>query len=167
MIKQKKQGIILLGLVLSLAFILGLVFFVDDSKIYAGRAPELIKTNKLSKDDAAGLKQSMGETVAYFKVQPEIYTQYLRQKGDMGLVRVELQFKLKASDAPELLEQYQPALTSAFVNLIAKQPKGSLQSIQGREKLRKKSKKALRKTMKDLTGNGVIEEVLFTKYLAE
>jgi flagellar FliL protein len=51
------------------------------------------------------------------------------------------------------------------VQILSKEPEESIKSLTGREEIRKRCADKLKALLKEETGNDIIREVLFTKYL--
>lgn len=104
--------------------------------------------------------------VGYFGFEPDIITNYIGQSNKkLGYVRVTVDLMLNdVSDIP-VVEHHTPLLRDAIVQILSKEPEESIKSLTGREEIRKRCADKLKALLKEETGNDIIREVLFTKYL--
>lgn len=104
--------------------------------------------------------------VGYFGFEPDIITNYIGQSNKkLGYVRVTVDLMLNdVSDIP-IVEHHTPLLRDAIVQILSKEPEESIKSLTGREEIRKRCADKLKALLKEETGNDIIREVLFTKYL--
>ena len=114
-------------------------------------------------------------TVGYFGFEPDIITNYIGPSSKkMGYVRVTVdQMRLsglitsmlnKTSDIA-IVEHHTPLLRDALVEILSKEPENKIKSLTGREQIRLKSAEKLKSLLKEETGQEIIRDLLFTKYL--
>ena len=139
------------------------------TKVFASAASELAKENRArkAKEEKSKRKKTLNSKASYLLFKPEFYTQYQKSKSHMGYLSVEIHFKLQSEDDVGQVNEHAPLIQSSFLQLIANQPRGALRTLRGREILRGQAKKTIRKVMKKATGDPIISEVYFTKYLAD
>ncbi|CCQ09491.1 Flagellar biosynthesis protein FliL [Pseudoalteromonas luteoviolacea B = ATCC 29581] len=105
-------------------------------------------------------------TVGYFGFEPDIITNYIGQSNKkLGYVRVTVDLMLNDVSTIPIVEHHTPLLRDAIVQILSKEPEESIKSLTGREEIRKRCAEKLKALLKEETGNDIIREVLFTKYL--
>lgn len=105
-------------------------------------------------------------TVGYFGFEPDIITNYIGTSSKkMGYVRVTVDLMLNNTSDIATVEHHTPLLRDALVEILSKEPEDKIKSLSGREEIRVKSAAKLKSLLKEETGQEIIREVLFTKYL--
>jgi flagellar FliL protein len=83
----------------------------------------------------------------------------------MGYVRVTIDLMLTDTSDIAVVEHHTPLLRDALVEILSKEPEEKIKSLTGREEIRAKCAEKLKSLLKEETGQEIIREVLFTKYL--
>ncbi|MDN3382465.1 flagellar basal body-associated protein FliL [Pseudoalteromonas sp. APC 3358] len=105
-------------------------------------------------------------TVGYFGFEPDIITNYIGASSKkMGYVRVTIDLMLNDTSDIAVVEHHTPLLRDALVEILSKEPEEKIKSLTGREEIRVKCAEKLKSLLKEETGQEIIREVLFTKYL--
>lgn len=105
-------------------------------------------------------------TVGYFGFEPDIITNYIGASSKkMGYVRITIDLMLNNASDIATVEHHTPLLRDALVEILSKEPEDKIKSLSGREEIRIKSAAKLKSLLKEETGQEIIREVLFTKYL--
>ncbi|KZN33092.1 flagellar basal body protein FliL [Pseudoalteromonas luteoviolacea S2607] len=105
-------------------------------------------------------------TVGYYGFEPDIITNYIGQSNKkLGYVRVTIDLMLDDISNIAVVEHHTPLLRDAIVQILSKEPEESIKSLTGREEIRQRCAAKLKSLLKDETGQEIIREVLFTKYL--
>lgn len=105
-------------------------------------------------------------TVGYFGFEPDIITNYIGASSKkMGYVRVTVDLMLSNNSDIAIVEHHTPLLRDAIVEIFSKEPEEKIKSLTGREEIRAKCIEKLKSLLKEETGQEIIREVLFTKYL--
>ncbi|KPH61365.1 flagellar basal body-associated protein FliL-like protein [Pseudoalteromonas porphyrae] len=105
-------------------------------------------------------------TVGYFGFEPDIITNYIGQSNKkLGYVRITVDLMLSDMANIAIVEHHTPLLRDAIVGILSKEPEEKVKSLTGREEIRKRCAEKLKALLKQETGQEVIREVLFTKYL--
>jgi flagellar FliL protein len=105
-------------------------------------------------------------TVGYFGFEPDIITNYIGASSkSMGYVRVTVDLMLNDTSDIAIVEHHTPLLRDALVEIFSKEPEEKIKSLTGREEIRAKCIEKLKKLLKEETGQEIVREVLFTKYL--
>lgn len=104
--------------------------------------------------------------VGYFGFEPDIITNYIGQNSkNLGYVRVTVDLMLTDMKNIAIVEHHTPLLRDAIVEVLSKEPEEKIKSLTGREEIRKHCAEKLKALLKQETGQEIIREVLFTKYL--
>ncbi|MCF2859032.1 flagellar basal body-associated protein FliL [Pseudoalteromonas sp. SMS1] len=105
-------------------------------------------------------------TVGYFGFEPDIITNYIGQSNKkLGYVRVTIDLMLDDISNIAVVEHHTPLLRDAVVQILSKEPEETIKSLTGREEIRQRCAAKLKSLLKEETGQEIIREVLFTKYL--
>ena len=105
-------------------------------------------------------------TVGYFGFEPDIITNYIGASSKkMGYVRVTIDLMLSNNENIAIVEHHTPLLRDALVEILSKEPEEKIKSLTRREEIRAKCAEKLKSLLKEETGQEIIREVLFTKYL--
>ena len=105
-------------------------------------------------------------TVGYFGFEPDIITNYIGPSSKkMGYVRVTVDLMLNKTSDIAIVEHHTPLLRDALVEILSKEPENKIKSLTGREQIRLKSAEKLKSLLKEETGQEIIRDLLFTKYL--
>lgn len=124
------------------AFILMCTFFGANSKVYAA------------------------SNFGYFGFEPDIITNYINPSAKkLGYVRITVELMLKDMENAEVVEHHSPLLRDAIVEIFSKEPEDRVKSLTGREEIRQKCIDKLKELLKAETGQEIVHDVLFTKYL--
>ncbi|ENM3738993.1 TPA: flagellar basal body-associated protein FliL [Vibrio cholerae] len=103
--------------------------------------------------------------LAYFTLEPELTTNFFTKGNKLGYIQVRIDIMVaKASDLP-IVEQHQPLIRDAVVELLGKQTEDTIKSLAGREDLRKSLVNRLNNILLPEVGRTVIADLLFTKYI--
>ena len=104
--------------------------------------------------------------VGYFGFEPDIITNYIGQSNKkLGYIRVTVDLMLNDVKNIAIVEHHTPLLRDAIVQILSKEPEETIKSLSGREEIRHRCAEKLKKLLKDETGEEIVREVLFTKYL--
>ena len=89
----------------------------------------------------------------YFGFEPDIITNYIATSNKkLGYVRVTVELMIKDMGNLE-------------VGIISKEQEERVKSLTGREEIRKRCTEKIKELLKEETGQEVVHDVLFTKYL--
>lgn len=114
-----------------------------------------------------GLSNAQAQTqYAYMGLEPDIVTNYLSGNArTLGFVRVTVELMLDDADNLEVAEHHMPLLRAIVIDVFGRQPEEKVKSLTGREDIRRTILLQLREKLETETGNPVIKDVIFTKYL--
>ena len=75
--------------------------------------------------------------LAYFTLEPDLTTNFFTKGNKLGYIQVRIDIMVaNAADLP-VVEQHQPLIRDAVVELLGKQTEDTIKSLAGREDLRK------------------------------
>ena len=104
--------------------------------------------------------------VGYFGFEPDIITNYIGQGNKkLGYVRITVDLMLNDLSDIAIVEHHTPLLRDAIVEILSKEHEENIKSLTGREEIRKRCTEKLKALLKQETGQEIVREVLFTKYL--
>ena len=105
-------------------------------------------------------------TVGYFGFEPDIIANYIAPNNKkLGYVRVTVDLMLADMANIAVVEHHMPLLRDAIIEILSKESEEHIKSLTGREEIRKQCSERLKALLKKETGQEIIREVLFTKYL--
>lgn len=105
-------------------------------------------------------------TVGYFGFEPDIITNYIGPSSKkMGYVRVTVDLMLNDTSDIAIVEHHTPLLRDALVEILSKESENIIKSLTGRERVRLKCAEKIKSLLKEETGQEIIRDLLFTKYL--
>ncbi|MDV6317245.1 flagellar basal body-associated protein FliL [Idiomarina sp. HP20-50] len=107
------------------------------------------------------------QDVAYYGFEPDITTNYIKEGNDyrLGFIRVAVEVMVPDPSYISVVEHHAPLLRNAFVSILSTATEHQVRTMTGRDQLRLKCLERARELMQQETGNPVIREVIFTKYL--
>ncbi|MUH73552.1 flagellar basal body-associated protein FliL [Psychrosphaera haliotis] len=110
---------------------------------------------------AAGEKPNVG----YYGFEPDIITNYVSNKRRIGFVRITAELMVEDVQNVPAVEHHAPLLRDAMIDILIRQPEQKVKSMTGREEIRILILEKLKELMKKETGQPVIKDLIFTKYL--
>lgn len=107
------------------------------------------------------------DDVAYYGFEPDITTNYLKEGNDyrLGFIRVAIEVMVPDPSYVSVVEHHAPLLRNAFVSILSTATERQVRTMTGRDQLRLKCIERAKELMQQETGNPVIRDVLFTKYI--
>ncbi|MFY8274363.1 flagellar basal body-associated protein FliL [Pseudoalteromonas sp. SSDWG2] len=104
--------------------------------------------------------------VGYYGFEPDIVANYISQSSKkLGYVRVTVDLMLEDVNNITVVEHHMPLLRDAIVEILSQEPEEKIKSLTGREEIRQKCNERLKSLLQQETGNNIVRDVLFTKYL--
>jgi flagellar FliL protein len=103
--------------------------------------------------------------VGYFGFEPDIITNYVSNKKNIGFVRITAELMINDVSNVGIIEHHSPLLRDAIIDVLIRQPEQKIKSMTGREEIRMLILDRLKELMKKETGQPLIRDLLFTKYL--
>lgn len=107
-------------------------------------------------------------TYAYVALEPDIVTNYAGDNSKkLGYVRVMIEMMVADPSNISSLEHHMPLLRATAIEILGAQPEDKIRSLTGRENIRRMLLQQFKDIMKRETGEDVIENIIFTKYLRQ
>lgn len=105
--------------------------------------------------------------VSYYGFEPDITTNFIKDGSDyrLGFIRVAIEVMVPNPQYVGVVEHHAPLLRDAFIRILSSAPERQIKTMTGRDQLRMKCLERAQELMREETGNPVIQEVLFTKYI--
>lgn len=104
--------------------------------------------------------------VVYHGFDQDIVTNYVTTgQKSLGYVRVTMELMVKDEKFLAMIEHHDPLIQDAIVSVFGKEQENQIKSLTGREEIRIKILKRLNELLKKETGQELLQDVLFTKYL--
>lgn len=107
---------------------------------------------------------SKASDYAYYGFEPDIVTNYVAVKKNMGFVRLTVELMVP-SESIEIVEHHSPLLRDAIIDIIGKQPEEKVKSIKGRAEIQLKCEEQVKALLTKETGQPLIKKLLFTQWL--
>lgn len=110
--------------------------------------------------------QQQTQEVVYYGFDPDIVTNYVTEnRRSLGYLRVSVELMLPDKELLKTIEYHEPLILDTIISTLSKQPEQKVKSLSGREEIRQLILEQLQTAMKRETGQTIIQDVLFTKYL--
>ncbi len=104
--------------------------------------------------------------VSYYGFTNDIVTNYVTTGAkDLGYVRVTMELMVKDEKYLPLIEHHDPIIQDTIVKIFGKEPADKVKSLTGREEIRLAILNEIHAILKKETGDELVQDVLFTKYL--
>ncbi|MFQ3206429.1 MAG: flagellar FliL protein [Glaciecola sp.] len=105
---------------------------------------------------------------AYVGLEPDIVTNYAGDNSKkLGYVRVTIEMMVADPSKIMDLEHHMPLLRATAIEIFGAQPEDKIRSLTGREDIRRQLLQKFKDIMKRETGENIIENIIFTKYLRQ
>lgn len=101
----------------------------------------------------------------YFGLEPDIITNYISETNKIGFISVSIEFMLADKKKLTVIEKHEPLIRDKIISLLGQQSPQHLRSLTGREEVRKMIQNEVNSLLKQESGEAVIENLLFTKYI--
>ncbi|MCB5225315.1 flagellar basal body-associated protein FliL [Alishewanella sp. 16-MA] len=113
----------------------------------------------------AAAQQTTTEVV-YYGFEPDIVTNFVSEnRRSLGYVRVSIELMLPNKEMLSVIEYHEPMILDTIIGILSKQPEQKIKSITGREEIRLEIFEQLKVVLKRETGQTMVQDILFTKYL--
>jgi flagellar FliL protein len=109
-----------------------------------------------------------GTSYAYIALDPDIVTNYAGDNSKkLGYLRLTIEIMLDDTQFIVDIEHHMPLLRATAIEVIGGQSEQQVKSLTGREEMRREILKRFRDKLAKETGNEVIKDIIFTKYLRQ
>jgi flagellar FliL protein len=113
-------------------------------------------------------EEATGPQYAYVGLEPDIVTNYAGDNSKkLGYVRVTIEMMVLDPSKIVDVEHHMPLLRATAIEVFGAQPEDKIRSLTGREDIRRMVLQKFKDIMKRETGEDVIENIIFTKYLRQ
>ena len=135
-------------------------------RVQAGSCGAL-QQQALAEDEppAEGTEGAAKPGFSYHALDPDIITNYLSDSKTLGYIRVTVELMIEDKAYLSSIEHHEPLILDIIISTFNKQPEDKIKSLTGREEIRLAILDKLQQAMKKETGNAMIKDILFTKYL--
>jgi len=114
---------------------------------------------------AQARQQAMAEVV-YYGFDPDIVTNYVTEnRRALGYLRLSVELMLPNKDMMKTIEYHEPLILDTIIGILSKQPEQKVKSLTGREEIRQDILERLQQVLKRETGQTMVLDILFTKYI--
>ena len=114
---------------------------------------------------SASARQQEPEFV-YYGFDPDIVTNYASgNRRSLGYVRVTVELMVVDKAFLPAIEHHEPLILDTIIGILSKQSEDTVKSLTGREEIRTAILTKLQEVLKKETGDTIIKDLLFTKYL--
>ena len=111
-------------------------------------------------------QQELQDNVGYYGFEPDIITNYVSVNNKkIGFVRITVELMIDDVSNVSIIEHHDPLLRDAIINVLIRQPEQKIKSMTGREEVRVLMLDKLREIMKKETGQTLVRDLFFAKYL--
>ena len=111
-------------------------------------------------------EEDVAKDPSYVKLSPAFVVNLKRGTGAKFL-QVKAEVLVNSKEAAEEVRLHMPAVRHTLIMQLSNQDGRAIRSIETREQLRKDSEAAVKNTLKDMTGEPVIEGLFFTNYVVQ
>ena len=116
----------------------------------------------LAADEA---QEQTGPTFAYFTLAPDLTTNFYTTGKKLGYLKVRIDLMVADDTYIAQLQKHEPLIRDAIIEKIGEQPEEKIKTLSGREELRKELMDYLNSILLAETGQTLLTDLLFTKYL--
>ncbi len=102
---------------------------------------------------------------AYYTLEPELTTNFYTTGKQLGYIRVRIDIMVAQSSHIPILEVHEPLIRNIIIDLLGQQDESTVKSLPGREQIRKSLIDELNNALLAETGQTLVADLLFTKYL--
>ncbi|WP_413113094.1 flagellar basal body-associated protein FliL [Thaumasiovibrio sp. DFM-14] len=106
-----------------------------------------------------------GPNYTYYTLSPDITTNYITQGSALGYLRLQVDLMVLDPSLIAKVERHDPLIRDALIDIIGKESAATIKSLAGREELRLACLDKVNQLLLIETGEKLITELLFTKYL--
>ena len=134
-----------------------LVFFIF--------AVNLFNFGASAEEQETKAEDELAKEYAYYGFEPEIVTNYLSSGRKLGFVKISIELMVKSPSDLVVIEHHDPLLRAAIIEILGSKTGGKVKSLTGREEIRRECYEAVNRLIEEETGEELIVNMLFTKYL--
>ena len=103
--------------------------------------------------------------LGYYTLEPDITTNFVTTGKKLGYIKVRIDLLVPDIALLPILEKHNPLVRDAIISILGQQREDQIKSLSGREEIRKESLKKINELLLIETGQTVVADLLFTKFL--
>lgn len=103
--------------------------------------------------------------LGYYTLEPDITTNFVTTGKKLGYIKVRIDLLVPDIALLPILEKHNPLVRDAIISVLGQQREDQIKSLSGREEIRKESLKKINELLLIETGQTVVADLLFTKFL--
>ena len=113
-------------------------------------------------------EEETGPRYAYIALDPDIVTNYAGDNSKkLGYLRLAIEMMLVDPDHIAEIEHHMPLLRATAIEVVGAQNEQKVRSLTGREEMRREILNKFKGLLMRETGNEMIKDIIFTKYLRQ
>ena len=117
---------------------------------------------------AAGGGEGSATGPQYVHLQPAFVLNYgVNTTGRLKYIRTDVALRVIGGEAAGMVSSHQPYIRNQLVMLLSQQDENTINSTQGREKLRQVALEEIRALMQTLEGQPYVEDLYFQNFVAQ
>jgi len=152
--------VLLLGVSVTATLILTGALSGDDEEVVAEQSKVDNKAGKSEK------KKKSKAPLNYVPLDPPFVVNFTADT-DIRFLQITVEVGTRDSEAVEQIKEHRPAIRNSLVMLFSSQDPYTLNTREGKEKLRAETLAEIQKVLKEETGNAVVENAYFTSFVMQ
>ncbi len=117
--------------------------------------------------EAEGAEEAVPEVVKLEYVSLKPFTVNFQHGGRTRLLQVQLSLSTRSTEVVDALKLHEPLVNHTIITLLGGREFESLRTTEGKEALRKSLLEAVQDVVQQETGDGSVENVLFTRFVMQ
>ncbi|WP_087020502.1 flagellar basal body-associated protein FliL [Thaumasiovibrio subtropicus] len=101
----------------------------------------------------------------YYTLSPDITTNYTTQGKKLGYLRLQIDLMVIDPSLIDILEHHDPLIRDTIIEIVGQEGETTIKTLAGREEIRLNCLDRINQLLLAETGQKVVTELLFTKYL--
>jgi len=122
----------------------------------------LVTANARAEEEA---QTSASPTVEYVELKPAFIANYQSEK--LRFVKVDITLMVSNARTAEAIAQHDPAIRHSIVMLLSRQDEASINTPEGKKRLREEALGEIIKVLKSEGSPADIQDILFTSFIVE
>ena len=128
----------------------------------------LLSVNLMFVTQAQDAGEQTGPQYVYIALDPDIVTNYAGDNSKkLGYLRMTIEIMLDNPTFIVDVEHHMPLLRATAIEVVGSQNEQQVKSLTGREEMRRSILKNFRDILVRETGNEIVKDIIFTKYLRQ
>lgn len=128
----------------------------------------LVSVNLMFVTHAQDAGEQTGPQYVYIALEPDIVTNYAGDNSKkLGYLRMTIEIMLDNPTFIVDVEHHMPLLRATAIEVVGAQNEQQVKSLTGREEMRRSILKNFRDLLVRETGNEIVKDIIFTKYLRQ